>query len=211
MFKSKKRKRADAIHKNFDEEFFFQGTDIIDLFSEEQKQILTRAMEKGYPAKAIAYPSVSPECMKAIMEFMYFHQADYTKNNISAVFLYKVAMLFKKPELCTYALIAKTYNVDIFEEFEDVRTLSELDLAFIAEASSYGENVCKKLNQGKTYEEIKDSISGRISFRRLFYKTSEFLYCFKYPGSEINRLRKLSKKQMKDEIINQREEKVDTK
>lgn len=206
MFKTKKQKRADAFHKNFDEEFYYENGDVIDLFSDEQKAVLYTIMEKGYPVKSVAYPSVSAECMKAAMEFMYFRQDDYNSNNITALFIHKVVMIFKEPEMCTYALLAKGNKVDIFEEFDDVRTLSKFDLAFIAEASTCGENVCKKLNQGMTYEEIENSIKGRVSLRRLYYATSDFLYCLKYPTSELTRLKKLYKKERKKELHKSREE-----
>lgn len=201
MFKDKKKNKIEYI--NCDGEVFYdpETKQFAKCFSSKQQELLLWGIQHGYPMGQVAYPDVSPACMREIMKYMGRNEGHGEWNsNIVGSFYWKVAVVFTDPKVCSDVLWAKTNRVDIFNYFDDVRNLTADQIAFIASASTYYINVCKSIRKGLTLEEAEKEARKTHFILGLIYGPRNFLYRLRHPNSEVTRLMKLQKRESAKKI-----------
>ena len=194
MFKNKKKNKNE--YTNCDGEVFYdpETKQFAKCFSSEQQELLLWGMQQGYPVGQVAYPDVSPACMREIMKYMGRTEGHGEWNStIIGNFYWQVAVVFTDPKVCSDVLWAMTNGLDIFENFDDVRTLTADQIAFIASASTYYINVCKSIKKGLSFEEAEKE-ARKIHILSLVRRLRRFLYRLRHPNDIVTQMMRAQKK-----------------
>lgn len=175
----KTKKDKLSIYQNLDGEYFFdENTNQFLLkFDEGQKEALMTGLDHHRCIQAIAYPGISAECMKAIVELMPDNESEIMPSGLRRVDYFKVAMAFDDPKDCELALGILANRIDIFREIKDVRKLDSQTLGLIYSASMYGVNVCFDVDKGLRGSELEQKVrtlclkKEKRARRRAFFET----------------------------------------
>jgi hypothetical protein len=175
-----------SIYQNLDGDYFYDaGKQKFTMnFDDDQMMLLEYGLKHNMPVQALAYPSVSAWCMHDIMEFMMENQGEFVYHNIRRIDYWKVAMIFQNPADCRNALTAMEYDVNIFNEFTNVRILEPQTIELIAIAAANGQNVCGQVKRGLKGAELKEYIENMAEKNAKKRRRRDFLYTLRYPDAK---------------------------